>query len=103
MTSFVFYRVIAHSRAPLREGPGEGAQATKLWQDKRDSLRLCPAVVLSLLVNMFAQAAVSTRSLSYFDKPLCNTHHLPPLPGRVACLVTMKSTFALAASDRRRR
>ena len=64
MTSFVFYRGIAHSRAPLREGLGEGAPATKLWQDKRDSLRLCPAVVLSLLVNMFAQAAVSARSLS---------------------------------------
>ena len=64
MTSFVFYRVVAHSRAPLREGPGEGAQATKLWQDKRDSLRLCPAVVLSLLVNMFAQAALSAHSLS---------------------------------------
>ena len=64
MTSFVFRRVVAHSRAPLREGPGEGAQATKLWQDKRDSLRLCPAVVLSLLVNMFPQAAVSARSLS---------------------------------------
>jgi hypothetical protein len=30
MTSFVFYRVLAHSIAPLREGPGEGAQATKL-------------------------------------------------------------------------
>jgi hypothetical protein len=64
MTSFVFYRGIAHSRAPLREGPGEGAQATKLWQDKRDSLWLCPAVVLSLLVNMFPQAAHSRHSLS---------------------------------------
>ena len=75
MTSFVFYRVVAHSRAPLREGAGEGAQATKLWQDKRDSLRLCPAVVLSFLVNMFAQAAVSARSLSnsrkrMFNKPI---------------------------------
>ncbi len=63
MTSFVFYRVVAHSRAPLREGPGEGAHATKLWQDKRDSLRLCPAVGLALLVNMLAQAAISARSL----------------------------------------
>ena len=65
MNSFVFYRGIADAIAPLREGPGEGAQATKLWQDKRDSLRLCPAVVLSLLVNMFAQAAVLARSLSF--------------------------------------
>ena len=73
MTSFVFYRVVAHSRAPLREGPGEGAQATKLWQDKRDSLRLCPAVVLSLLVNMFAQAAVSARSLYNSPKYCLNT------------------------------
>jgi len=73
MTSFVFYRVLAHSIAPLREGPGEGAQATKLWQDKRDSLRLCPAVVLSLLVNMFAQAAVSARSLYNSPKYYLNT------------------------------
>ncbi len=63
MTSFAFYWVVAHSVATLREGPGEGAQATKLWQDKRDSLRLCPAVALSLLVNMFIQAALSARSL----------------------------------------
>jgi len=73
MTSFVFYRVLAHSIAPLREGPGEGAQATKLWQDKRDSLRLCPAVVLSLLVNMFAQAAGSARSLYNSPKYCLNT------------------------------
>ncbi len=73
MTSFVFYRVIAHSGAPLREGPGEGAQATKLWQDKRDSLRLCPAVVLSLLVSMFAQAAVSACSLYNSPRYCLNT------------------------------
>ena len=73
MTSFVFYRGIADAIAPLREGPGEGAQATKLWQDKRDSLRLCPAVVLSLLVNMFAQAAVSARSLYNSPKYWLNT------------------------------
>ncbi len=73
MTSFVFYRVVAHSRAPLREGPGEGAQATKLWQDKRGSLWLCPAVVLSLLVNMFLQAAVSARSLYNSPKHCLNT------------------------------
>ncbi len=73
MTSFVFYRGIAHSVAPLREGPGEGAQATKLWQDKRDSLRLGLAVVLSLLVNMFAQAAVSARGLYNSPKYCLNT------------------------------
>jgi len=42
-------------------------------QDKRDSLRLCPAVVLSLLVNMFAQAAVSARSLYNSPKYYLNT------------------------------
>jgi hypothetical protein len=73
MTSFVSYRVLAHSIAPLREGPGEGAQATKLRQDKRDSLRLCPAVVLSLLVNMFAQAGVLERSLYNSPKHCLNT------------------------------
>ncbi len=73
MTSFVFSRVVAHSRAPLREGPREGAQATKLWQDKRDSLRLGLAVVLSLLVNMFAQAAVSARSLYNSPRHWLNT------------------------------
>jgi hypothetical protein len=73
MISFAFYRMVAHSIAPLREDPGEGAQATKLWQDKRDSLRLCPTVVLSLLVNMFAQAAVSARSLYNSPKHCLNT------------------------------
>ncbi len=72
MTGFVFHRVVAYSIAPLREGLGEGAQATKLWQDKRDSQRLCPAVVLSLLVNMFAQAAVSARSLYSSPKHCLN-------------------------------
>ncbi len=73
MTGFVFHRVVAYSIAPLREGLGEGAQATKLWQDKRDSLRLCPAVVLSLLVNMFSQAALSARSLSNLATHCLNT------------------------------
>ena len=99
MTSFVFYRGIAHSRAPLREGPGEGAQATKLWQDKKDSLRLCPAVVLSLLVNMFAQAALSARSLYNLPKHCLNAQISTSSIGR-PCPVTTKSTFALAASER---
>jgi len=64
MTSFAFYRMVAQSLAPLREGTAEGARATEGWQDKRDSLRLSRAVVLVLLVNMFAQAAYSRRSLS---------------------------------------
>jgi hypothetical protein len=35
-------------------------------QDKRDSLRPCPAVVLSFFVNTFVQPANSQRSLSIF-------------------------------------
>jgi len=64
MTSGSLYRKIAKSLAPLREGTAEGAIASEGWQDKRDSLRLGPAVVLALLVNMFAQAANSRCSLS---------------------------------------
>jgi hypothetical protein len=64
MTSFVFYRMVSQSLAPLRVGTAEGAIATEGWQDKSDSLRPCPAVVLSLLVSMFAQAANSPRSLT---------------------------------------
>lgn len=66
MTAFALYRIIAQSLAPLCASPAEGAQATELWQDKRDSLRLCPAVVLAWLVNVFAQAALSTRSLPFW-------------------------------------
>lgn len=68
MTRFAFDRMIEHPVAPLREGTGEGAQATKLWQDKRDSLRRSLAVVLMLRVNKFAQAAHSRRSLSVSAK-----------------------------------
>jgi hypothetical protein len=64
MTAFQLYRTIAQPLAPLCASVAEGAQATDLRQDKRDSLRLSRAVVLVLLVNMFAQAAYSRRSLS---------------------------------------
>lgn len=64
MTRFSCFRRIAHVLAPLCASPAEGAQAIELRQDKRDSLRLCPAVGLSLNFNAFAQAAISMRSLS---------------------------------------
>lgn len=67
MTAFSLYRMIAQRLAPLRASPAEGAQATELRQDKRDSLRPCPAVVLSLFVSTFTQAVHSTRSLSIFS------------------------------------
>jgi hypothetical protein len=73
MTRFAFFRTPAHPIAPLREGCLAGAQATDLWQDKRDSLRPCPAVVLSLFVSTFAQAVPSTRSLSIFSSACYNT------------------------------
>jgi hypothetical protein len=63
MTTFAPYRIIARSLAPLCASPAEGAQATELWQDKRDSLWLCLAVVLALFVNVFAQAAISAHGL----------------------------------------
>lgn len=71
MTQFSHFRRIAHVLAPLCASPAEGAPATELLQDKRDSLRLCPAVGLSLRFNAFTQAAVSMRSLS-FVASLCN-------------------------------
>jgi hypothetical protein len=71
MNRFASIRTPAHFLAPLREGRGAGAQATDLWQDKRDSPRPCPAVVLSLFVSTFAQAGNSTRSLSIFSSA-CN-------------------------------
>ncbi len=63
MTRSALCRSLAHSLAPLCERPGEGAQATELRQDKRDSLRLGLAVGLLCFVNMFAHAAVSESSL----------------------------------------
>jgi hypothetical protein len=64
MTPFSHFRRIAHVLAPLCASAAEGAPATELLQDKRDSLRLCPAVGLSLSFNAFTQAAISMRSLS---------------------------------------
>jgi hypothetical protein len=64
MTPLSHFRSIANILAPLRESFAEGAQATELRQDKRDSLRLCPAVGLSLRFNAIAQAAIFARSLS---------------------------------------
>lgn len=64
MTAGSLYRKIAKSLAPLREGIAEGAIASEGWQDKRDSLRPCPAVGLSLRFKIFTQAALLTHSLS---------------------------------------
>lgn len=73
MTGFVFYRMVAQSLAPLREGSAEGATATEGWQDKRDSLRPCLAVVLSLNLNLFAQAVNLRRSLAISTCRCTNT------------------------------
>lgn len=64
MSIFVSLRSLACFVAALCKVIGERAAASDLWQDKRDSLRLCRAVVLVCLVNMFAQAAHSNGSLS---------------------------------------
>jgi hypothetical protein len=71
MTQLSHFRKIAHVLAPLCASPAEGAPATELLQDKRDSLRLCPAVGLSLCFNAFTQLAISIRSLSLVAS-LCN-------------------------------
>ena len=65
------FRRIAHVLAPLCASGAEGAPATDSGQDKRDSLRNCPAVGLSLRFNAFIQAAFSTHSLSLVANP-CN-------------------------------
>ena len=64
MTQLSHFRRLAYVLAPLCASPAEGAPATELLQDKRDSLRPCPAVGLSLRFNAFTQAAFSIRSLS---------------------------------------
>jgi hypothetical protein len=78
MNHFGHYRTLAQVFAPLRERRGEGATASDLRQDKRDSLRHCPAVVLSLLDSMFAKAANSPRSLAILTchctiTPICTS------------------------------
>jgi len=57
------------ARVPPRER--KPPSYCELLQDKRDSLRLCPAVGLSLRFNAFIQAAFSTHSLSLVAS-LCN-------------------------------
>ena len=64
MTANRYFRRLAYVRAPLCAEPAEGAPATEERQDKRDSLRLCPAVGLSSRFNVFTQAAFFMRSLS---------------------------------------
>jgi len=64
MTTYALWRVSAKSLARLCASATEGAQATEERQDKRDSLRLGPAVGLPLHVKGIAQAAVLARSLS---------------------------------------
>jgi hypothetical protein len=85
MTNFAVWRMLAESLAPSCASSAEGAQATEERQDKRDSLRLCPAVVLSLLANKFPQAAVSASSL--YDSP-------------TYCLNSQTSTSCMDAHDR---
>lgn len=63
MIPFKLYRMLAQQLAPLCASVAEGAQATDLWQDKRDSLRLCPAVGLSLCINAFRRAGGFLHSL----------------------------------------
>ncbi|PWB83457.1 MAG: hypothetical protein C3F11_06520 [Methylocystaceae bacterium] len=50
---------------------GERDRAGYGWQDKRDSLRLDPAVELSLIFRNFVQPANSSYSLSIF---VCDSH-----------------------------
>jgi hypothetical protein len=64
MGGFALWRVLAKSLAPLCASAAEGAQATEERQDKRNSLRPCPAVDFSLRSSLFAQAADLIRSLS---------------------------------------
>jgi len=59
-----FHRRLANNVAHPAMFDGERDRAGYGGQDKRDSLRLCPAVVLSLFVSTFAQPANSGRSLS---------------------------------------
>ncbi len=64
-----FARNVAHSAM----FDGERERAGYGGQDKRDSLRPCPAVALSLFVSKFAQPVNSGRSLSIFACDSNNT------------------------------
>jgi hypothetical protein len=66
MKEIAFYRRLANDVAHPAMFDGERDRAGYGGQDKRDSLRPCPAVVLSLFVSKFAQPMNSGRSLSIF-------------------------------------
>jgi hypothetical protein len=66
MKEIVFHRRQANNVAHPAMFDGERDRAGYGWQDKRDSLRPCPAVVLSFLISTFTQPANSRRSLSIF-------------------------------------
>jgi hypothetical protein len=66
MKEIVCHRRLANDVAHPAMFDGERDRAGYGGQDKRDSLRLCPTVALSLLVSTFVQAANSWRSLSIF-------------------------------------
>lgn len=65
MTAFALWRLLAKSLAPSCASAAEGAQATELGQDKRDSLRPCPAVDFSWFAAAFGQATTFAHSLAY--------------------------------------
>lgn len=64
MREIAFHRRLANNVAYSAMFDGERDRGGYGGQDKRDSLRLRPAVVLSLFVSTFAQPANSGRSLS---------------------------------------
>lgn len=66
MKEIAFHRRLANNAAHPAMFDGERDRAGYGGQDKRDSLRPCPAVVLSLFVSKFAQPVNSGRSLPIF-------------------------------------
>ncbi|MBG0809924.1 hypothetical protein IY145_11090 [Methylosinus sp. H3A] len=66
MKEIAFHRRLANNVAHPASFDGERDRAGYGGQDKRDSLRLCPAVVLSFFVSTFVQPVNSWRSLSIF-------------------------------------
>jgi hypothetical protein len=66
MKKIALHRRLANNVVHPAMFDGERDRAGYGGQDKRDSLRLCPAVVLSLFVSTFVQPASSGRSLSIF-------------------------------------
>ena len=69
MNQLSISRILAHALAPLARGLQRERQRPSYWQDKRDSLRLCPAVGLLLRINAFYRLPFSPAAFPFPQAP----------------------------------